>query len=132
MGDQLKAAGLPFSYETEKLQYVVPGRVARYTPDFLLTKLDGTTMYLETKGRFGGGNPRSGKGSSSGAAERQKMLLVKEQHPDLDIRFVFAKASLSIYKGSPTTHAKWASTHGFLWADKGLLPEAWIKEIKHG
>lgn len=132
MGDQLKAAGLPFFYETEKLLYVVPARNAKYTPDFLLTKLDGTTMYLETKGRFGGGNLRNGRTSKSSAEERQKMILVKEQNPGLDIRFVFAKAALPIYKGSPTTHGHWATTHGFLWADKGIFPSEWMKELIHG
>lgn len=133
MGDQLKAAGVPFRFEAEKLAYVVPARNAKYTPDFLLTKLDGSTMYIETKGRFGGGNPKfRGTGNKSSAEERQKMILVKEQHPDLDIRFVFHKASNAIYKGSLTSYAKWADSHGFLWADKGKFPEAWMKELIHG
>lgn len=116
VAEQLEAAGVPFDYETEKLKYTVPARNATYTPDFVLAK----KIYVETKGWL-----RS-------ASERQKMILVKQAHPDKDIRLVFQNAQNKIYKGSPTTYAKWAEDHGFLWADGGKIPEAWLNEVKDG
>ena len=50
-----------------------PQKVHTYTPDFYLPK---QKIFIETKGLFT-------------SADRQKMRLVKEQHPDLDIRFIF-------------------------------------------
>lgn len=110
---QIREAGLESNYESEVIPYVIPSRKARYTPDFPI----GTKpIYIEAKGRF------------RTASERQKMLLVREQHPDKDIRLVFQKGELPIYKNSPTSHAKWAEDHGFEWADGGVIPEAWLIE----
>lgn len=39
------------------------------------------------------------------------MLLVLEQHPELDIRMLFQKDNL-INKGSSTRYSDWAITHG--------------------
>lgn len=115
---QLKAAGIEFEYEKRKVPYKVPARDAFYLVDF------DVEMIIETKGRFG-------HRGSGGAKERQKYILIKLQHPALDIRFVFQNAKLTIYKGSKTTYAMWADEHGFPWADKGVVPDKWIKEIKN-
>ena len=111
---QIEAAGLDGNYETQVLRYEVPARKARYTPDFPIGR--SKTIYIEAKGRF------------RTASERAKMILVREQNPGVDIRLVFQKASLPIYKGSPTSHAKWAEDHGFLYADGGIIPDAWLQE----
>ena len=71
-------------------------------------------MIVETKGIFE-------------VADRQKHLLVKQQHPGLDIRFVFSRSKSPIRKGSPTTYANWCVKNGFLFADK-LIPQDWIDE----
>jgi hypothetical protein len=120
---QLEAEGLSFDYEQLKLEYNVPARVAKYTPDFKVG-----TIVIESKGAFGYGPNRFSGGDP--AKERQKLLLIKAQHPNLDLRIVFQRASTKIYKGSPTTYAKWATDNGFLWADKGAIPPEWIKEMK--
>jgi len=118
---QLERAGLHFDYEGEKISYVVPARKARYTPDFPVPyKAKKAKIYIEAKGRF------------RTAQERQKLILVREQNPDIDLRIVFQKANNPIYKGSPTTYAMWAESHGIKWADGGVIPEAWIKELKDG
>ena len=65
------------------------------TPDFQVGDI-----HLEVKGLFD-------------VQARHKMLLVKQQHPDLDIRFVFSNANAPIYKGSPTSYAQWCDKHGF-------------------
>lgn len=120
---QLEAEGLSFDYENLKLEYNVPARVSKYTPDFRVG-----TIVIESKGAFGHGPGRFSGGDP--AKERQKLILIKQQHPDIDLRIVFQRASTKIYKGSPTTYAKWATDSGFLWADKGTIPPDWIKEMK--
>lgn len=122
VANQLNAAGIEYDYEGSWIPYEVPARSAKYLPDFRPHK---SIIILEAKGRFGGH-----LSDSNGAKERQKMILLKEQHPELQFRFVFQRAAAKIYKGSKTTYAKWAEDHGFLWADKGTVPAAWIAEIK--
>lgn len=111
ISEDLKAKGVPFDYEKLKISYTVPERQAKYTPDFVLLK---NGIIVESKGIFD-------------AEDRKKHLLIKQQHPELDIRLVFSRANAPIYKGSPTTHAKWAEHHGFKYAEK-LIPDEWLKE----
>lgn len=119
---QLDNAGVDYEYESTWVHYDVPARRAKYLPDF---PVKDTNIILEVKGRFGGRYR-----GSKGAEERQKLILLKEQHPELDIRIIFDRASMPIYKGSKTTYAKWADDHGFKWADKRTVPAAWLAEIK--
>lgn len=112
VADQLHKAGVKFGYETLKLSFVIPERTARYTPDF-----ECGPIILESKGYF------------RKAADRQRLIQVKESNPGLDLRLVFQDASKPIYKGSPTSYAKWAQDHGFPWADKGTVPQKWIEEM---
>ena len=106
---QLKEEGVGFTYETLKISYTKPERVHKYTPDFVLSN----GIIVETKGRFL-------------TADRQKHLLVKEQHPNLDLRFVFSNSKAAISKGSKTTYGDWCNKHGFIYADK-LIPLEWLK-----
>lgn len=122
---QLEAAGIEFDYEGTVIPYSVPAREAKYKADFPIRK---TNIIIEGKGHFGGSGFR-GNMTANSAKERQKFALLKEQHPNWDIRFVFSRANKPIYKGSKTTHAKWAEDHGFLWAEKVIPPE-WIAEMK--
>lgn len=107
---QLTAAGLQVAYEELKLVYVKPEKTSKYTPDFELPN----GIIVETKGRFL-------------TEDRQKHLLIKAQHPDRDIRFVFSNSKARISKASPTTYAMWCLKHGFKFADK-LIPEEWLHE----
>lgn len=115
IAEQLGQAGVEFQYENTKLKYTVPARQATYTPDFAVGPI-----LIEAKGYF------------RKASDRQKLVLVKQAYPELDIRLVFQKASNPIYKGSPTTYARWAEDHGFKWADNGRIPDEWLKEVTHG
>ena len=110
----LDERNIPYQYEENKLVYTVPQRQATYTPDFYVTTRSGKVIIIETKGRFV-------------TADRQKMLLVKEQHPDLDIRFVFSNPNTRISKKSQTTYAAWCEKHGFLYVAK-VAPEEWLNE----
>jgi hypothetical protein len=113
---QINQTEYPLNYETETLKYIVPERKAKYTPDFVFTKRNGDIMYVETKGRWM-------------PDDRKKHLLVKEQHPDLDIRIVFQSAKSKLRKGSKTTYADYCDKHGIKWAEK-IIPQAWIDEEK--
>lgn len=104
---ELTQAGVSFTFEEMSVTYVKPP--SRYTPDFVLP--NGTI--IETKGRFL-------------TADRQKHLLVKAQHPNLDIRFVFSNSNQRISKQSKTTYAKWCEKNGFVYADKSI-PKEWYK-----
>ena len=116
---QLTDNVIEFTYEELKVPYVVPERQAKYVTDFVVGDI-----ILEAKGRFGH------KGRKD-AEERKKFLLLKQQYPDLDIRFVFQSAhKTKIYPGSKTTLAEWAETHGFLYSDNGEIPETWLQELK--
>lgn len=110
MAKQLEAAGVAYQYEEFKVAFTTPPKKHTYTPDFKLPN----GIIIETKGRFL-------------TADRQKHLLVKAQHPDLDIRFVFSNSRTKINKQSTTTYADWCVKNGFQYADKAA-PEAWLKE----
>ena len=107
---------IKFGYETESIQWTPPVTTKNYWPDFVLDKKDGTKLYLENKGCLT-------------VDDRKKMLCVKQQNPELDIRFVFQNAKAKIRKGSKTTVSMWAEKNGFLWCES-VLPVEWEKEIK--
>lgn len=106
---QLEEAGIKVDYETTKIKYVQPETKHTYTADFILPN----GIIIETKGRFV-------------VADRKKHLLIKQQHPDLDIRFVFQRSQNTISKGSKTTYADWCNKNGFLYADKEI-PKEWLE-----
>lgn len=108
----LKQSGVDGQYEQHKVLYTVPVSYHEYTPDFRLPN----GIFVETKGRFV-------------LEDRKKHLLIKQQHPELDIRFVFQNSKNKIRKGSPTTYADWCKKHGFLYADK-VIPQEWLSEKK--
>lgn len=107
---QLQSLGISFEYESKKVHYIKPARVAKYTPDFILPN----GIIIETKGRFV-------------TADRQKHLLILDQYPDLDIRFVFSNPKTRISKQSQTTYAMWCDRHGFMYAKRDI-PADWIAE----
>lgn len=110
ISDQLTEAGIPVLFETEKIEYITPAEPHKYTPDFKLPN----GIIIETKGRFL-------------PADRKKHRLVKAQHPDKDIRFVFTNSNQKISKASKTTYASWCEKYGFQFADK-WIPESWLRE----
>jgi hypothetical protein len=107
---QLELMRIPYKYEEKVVSYIVPESKHRYTPDFELPN----GIIIETKGRFI-------------TADRKKHLLVKEQHPELDIRFVFSNPRAKISKTSKTTYADWCDKYGFKYAAK-IIPKEWLDE----
>ena len=96
-----------FQYEKVSFDYIP--KIRNYTPDFYLPE---SKIYIETKGRLT-------------TNDRVKHLLIKEQYPDLDIRFVFVNANNKISRTSKTTYANWCDRHKFLWAES-LVPMEWL------
>ena len=105
---KIKNDGGNFMYETVRIPYTP--KIRHYTPDFYIPE---TNIYIEAKGRLT-------------REDRTKMLLVKQQCPEYDIRFVFANCRNKLYKGSKTTYADWCMKHGFDWAEKSV-PREWLK-----
>jgi hypothetical protein len=110
VAEQLDKAGVKYTYEQVKLNYIKPASKHVYTPDFVLSN----GIVIETKGRFL-------------LADRQKHILVKKHNPTLDIRFVFSNSNARISKASTTTYAQWCKKNGFQYADK-TIPEEWFNE----
>lgn len=120
----LRAVGMPFTYETWSYEYDEPLRknLARcadcgskrllrtgwYTPDFFLEN----GCIIESKGRFT-------------AADRRKMLAVQKGHPDLDIKMLFMRDN-KIHKNSKTHYSDWCMENGYDYSIGILLPE-WLK-----
>ena len=121
-GFELKAAkymdalGVDYEYESVKLSYMVPESSHTYTPDFRLPN----GIIIEAKGRF---TP----------ADRRKMALVIEQHPDKDIRLLFMLNN-TLTKASKTTYSAWCEKRGIKCAvsKAGEIPQEWINEPRKG
>jgi len=107
----LNETGLPWQYESEKISYIVPESKHQYNPDFVLPN----GVYLE------------GKGILIDHQERIKYILLKQQYPNLDLRFIFGNPSKRC-GGMKLTHGEWAEKHGFLYCsvkDKEII-QSWI------
>ena len=113
VNDLLKEQNKSFSYESEKISYIQPQTKHNYTPDFVLNKIDGTKMYVETKGRWV-------------KTDRLKFDLIFQQYSDIYIRFVFQNPNAKLYKGSKTTYAQYCDKKGWRWAKKEI-PEEWLE-----
>lgn len=107
----LKQKGVKFTYEKFKIKWIDP-KTKTYTPDFVLAN----GIIIETKGRFI-------------STDRAKHLAVRDQYPELDIRFVFTNSRTKLYKGSKSTYGMWCDRHGFKYADR-FIPDEWLKETK--
>lgn len=75
--------------------------VRMYKPDFWVKLPDGTEFYVEAKGFFDG-------------MARSKMACIREQYPDLDIRFVFMSDTKKLSKSTAAkTYKEWAERYGY-------------------
>lgn len=92
---------------------IIPVKRHLYTPDFIFKDCP---MIIETKGRL--------------LKENIKMhKLINEQHPHLDIRFVFNNPNARTGLVRTPTYASWCKKHGFRYAKKEI-PRTWITEIR--
>jgi len=109
VADQLKESKTAFEYETTVIDYIKPETHHKYTVDFTLPN----GILVETKGRWV-------------LEDRKKHMLIKQQHPELDIRIVFQNPRGKIRKGSKTTYADYCDKNGIVWAEKEI-PTDWLK-----
>lgn len=98
--DALKFLNVKYEYEPDTLEYDLPATRHKYTPDIKLRE----NVYIEAKGEFT-------------AADRKKMLAIKEQYPDVKIYMLFQKAGNTLSKKSKTTYTDWCTKNGFESAD---------------
>lgn len=109
----IKEFNVEYDYEVTKIPYTIPESNHNYTVDW--TFING--LLVETKGYL------------SDHKERYKYVLLKQQHPDLDLRFVFDNPN-KLCGGTKQTHGAWATKYGFKWCsikDKDQIQQ-WIKE----
>jgi hypothetical protein len=107
----LRKKNVEFTYEKEKIRWL-DMKYRTYTPDFVLAN----GIIIETKGRFV-------------STDRRKHKEIKDQYPDLDIRFVFSNSNQKLYKGAKSSYGDWCKKNGFKYADK-VIPDEWLEEIK--
>ena len=112
VSEQLSEQKIKFGYENTVIDYIKPETHHKYTIDFTLPN----GILIETKGRWV-------------IEDRKKHLLIKKQHPELDIRFIFQSSKTKIRKGSKTTYGDYCDKHGILWAEKEI-PKSWLNEKK--
>jgi len=106
--EDLKKRKINFQYEKKIVLYTKPITHHKYKPDIILDN----GILIEIKGYFT-------------SADRKKHLLVKEQNPNLDIRFIFGNSKNKIHKKSNTTYADWCNKNKIKYADK-FVPADWI------
>jgi hypothetical protein len=106
--EQLRSKKIKFEYENLKLKYTVPETVHSYKPDIQLSN----GIIVECKGIWT-------------AQDRKKMILVKQQYPELDIRMVFQR-NQKLRKNAKQTYGQYCDKHSIVWAEKEI-PAEWLK-----
>lgn len=99
------STNLLYQYEPFKVKYQLD---CSYTPDFVFYN----NVIIEAKGFL---KP----------ADRRKMIAVKQQNPELDIRFIFQRDN-PLSKGSKHTYCSWAEKHGFKACVWPNVPPDWF------
>ena len=102
----LTTLGVSYEYESTKIPYTIQHN---YTPDFVLPN----HVYLEAKGYWS-------------AEDRRKILAVRKENPDIDLRMIFQSPYNKISKRSKTTYAQWCDKHKILWTAYHEVPLDWL------
>jgi len=102
----LQQLGISYEYESTQIPYTIQHH---YRPDFVLPN----HVYLEAKGYW---DP----------ADRRKILAVKKDNPDIDLRMVFQAPFNKISKKSKTTYAQWCDRHEIPWTSYHDIPLDWL------
>lgn len=122
LANELISKKIKFTYEEDKIKYTIPSTTSTYTPDFKITTKSGKEIYIEAKGIW---EPK----------DRYKHLYLRQQHPELDIRFVFSYSKNKITKTSKTTYEDicngkgWPPFKGHIWKySNKVIPQEWLEE----
>ena len=106
VADLLTNLGISYEYESTKVPYTIQHN---YHPDFILPNY----VHLETKGYW---SPE----------DRRKVLAVKRDNPDIDLRMVFQAPYNKISKKRKTTYAQWCEKHDIPWSSFHNIPLDWL------
>lgn len=104
-----KEHGFTFEYEPESFEYVVSHW---YTPDWKVTRRDGTSFFIESKGYW---RPD----------ERTLLKRVKEQHDGIKINMLFQN-NPKIHKNSPSRYSDYCEKNNIVYSI-GAIPEGWFR-----
>ena len=125
VAEQLDLNNIEYTYEDKetKIDYTKPAIKRSYLPDFLIRSKSGKYIYVEAKGIWD-------------YDDRYKHCLIRQQHPELDIRFVFQRAGQRIRKGSKTTYKDICDGRGkgifkdvvWKYGTGGIIPKEWLDE----
>lgn len=124
IAEELNKKKVIYEYEPKdgKVTYQIPSKTCTYTPDFYIRTKSGKEIIVESKGIWD-------------YADRFKHLLIRQQHPNLDIRFVFTRSKQRIRKGSTTTYADICNGlgrgdfRGVKWIfHEATIPDDWLRE----
>lgn len=99
-----------YSYETDRFPYTLR---RNYVPDYTCVLPNGRVFYIEAKGYL---RPE----------DRTKMIAVKQDNPNIDLRLLFSKDN-KLNGKSNTRYSEWATKHGFPYAI-GFVPREWFKQ----
>lgn len=119
----LERRGIEFEYEPSPLPYFTKVRMGVcpscgspnvyqhhwYTPDLVFPN----GVYVEIKGKFTG-------------TMRTKMLAVKKNNPDSDIRMLFQSDNW-ISKKKASRYSDWCEKNGFTYHIGEEVPESWVQ-----
>lgn len=97
---KIKGLKLKVEYESEKIHYIQPQKNRTYVPDWKIN----TGVFIETKGLFT-------------AADRKKILLVREYNPKITVYLLFQNSKVTLSKTSKTSYGDWCDKNGIIWAD---------------
>ena len=93
-------------FEPHRISYQVE---KKYKPDFILPN----GIIIEAKGWFK-------------TEDQRKHKLIKAQHPEIDIRFVFQRLKSKV-QGGRFTCQEWSEKYDFQFAES-IVPNSWIHE----
>ena len=104
-----------------KLYYTV---TSGYEPDFVVWNDDGTTTYIEAKGRF------------RDATEARKYRAVRDSlKPTEELVFIFQNPNVAMPNagkrrdGTKHSISEWADKYNFAWYTAETLPEHWRRKL---
>ena len=106
IADLLEGLGVSYEYESTKIPYTIEHH---YSPYFVLPNY----TYLEAKGYW---SPE----------DRRKILAVKKDNPDVEIKMIFQAPYNTISKKSKTTYAQWCERHNIPWSHFHDIPLEWL------
>ena len=108
IADNLTKRKCEHEYEPMSVAYFIEHK---YKPDFVLSN----GIIVEAKGYFR-------------YKEQRMHRSIKEQHPELDIRFIFSNINSKVQR-SKLTCGEWCEKHNFQYAQENI-PIEWMEHVK--